>query len=85
MTLLYIIPKYTNVFFYWSVNNITNQHITTFKGLSAATDVIFIICWFIASAFNKASISDMDLDPEEVWEGELLDGETLDSEWQLNI
>ena len=80
MILLYILPKYTNVFFYWSAANVTNTHITTFKGLSAATDVLFIVCWFIASAFNKASITDMDLDPEEMEEGMILDGETLDTE-----
>lgn len=35
------------------------------KGLFAALNVIFIIAWLLASAFNKASISDMDMDPEE--------------------
>jgi hypothetical protein len=35
------------------------------KALFAGINVVFIISWLLASAFNKASISDMDLDPEE--------------------
>lgn len=50
--------------------------ITIFKGLSAATNVLFIICWLLASAFNKASIADMDLDPEELDETALIDSDT---------
>jgi hypothetical protein len=37
-----------------------------FKGLFAFVNVILIIAWLVASAFNKASITDMDLDPEEM-------------------
>jgi hypothetical protein len=45
--------------------NITSQDVLITKGLFAAINVVFIISWLLASAFNKASISDMDLDPEE--------------------
>jgi hypothetical protein len=27
--------------------------------------VVLVIAWLMASAFNKASISDMDMDPEQ--------------------
>jgi hypothetical protein len=40
--------------------------VTIFKALFAAVNVLFIITWLVASAFNKASITDMDLDPEEL-------------------
>lgn len=36
------------------------------KGLFGAVNVLFIIAWLMASAFNKASISDLDMDPEEM-------------------
>lgn len=50
-----------------------------FKALSAAKDVLFIISWIIASAFNKASIADMDLDPDEM-EDMFEDASTNDSQ-----
>jgi hypothetical protein len=40
-----------------------------------------MITWLLASAFNKASIADMDLDPDELEEHELVNGDsTLDTE-----
>jgi hypothetical protein len=60
---------------------VTSQQITIFKGLASASDCLFIITWLLASAFNKASISDMDLDPEELEEHELVNGgSTVDTE-----
>ena len=49
--------------------------ITITKGLFAAVNVLFLIAWSLASAFNKASISDMDLDPEEMDDTDTHDGD----------
>jgi hypothetical protein len=46
--------------------NVSDSDVTIFKALSATSNVLFIICWLIASGFNKASITDMDLDPEDM-------------------
>ena len=51
---------------YRSPDNVTATNITIFKGISAAANVLFIVTWVVACAFNKASISDMDLDPEDM-------------------
>jgi hypothetical protein len=42
------------------------------------SNAIFIITWLVACAFNKASISDMDLDPEDMQDPQNPD-ETLDT------
>jgi hypothetical protein len=47
--------------------------VTITKALFAAVNVLFIIAWLLASAFNKASIADMDLDPEDLEENDTLD------------
>ena len=41
--------------------------------MHGAIDALYIIIWLLASAFNKASISDMDLDPEDLEETQLVD------------
>ena len=41
-------------------------------------NVFFIIAWLLATAFNKASISDLDMDPEEM-EGDEHQDETMDA------
>ena len=64
---------------YRSASNIIDNDITIFKALSAGADVLFMITWLIASAFNKASITDMDLDPEEM-DTDIFEDETADSE-----
>ena len=46
------------------------------KGLYAAVNVLFILAWLLASAFNKASITDMDMDPEEMEEDESFESST---------
>jgi hypothetical protein len=38
-------------------------------------NVLLLVSWILASAFNKASISDMDMDPEEMARGEAQDAE----------
>lgn len=53
--------------------NILDNDIMITKGLFAAVNVLFIIAWLLASAFNKASISDMDMDPEDADDSETLD------------
>lgn len=63
--LLYILPNFTNKFFYWAPDNVTLSDISTAKGLYGATNVLFIVSWLLASAFNKASINDIDMDPDE--------------------
>jgi hypothetical protein len=52
-----------------SPDNISDTDIAIAKGLFAATNVLFILAWLLASAFNKASISDMDMDPEDQYDG----------------
>ena len=73
--LLYIIPHYVNKFFYYSPNNITDADIATCKGLYGAVNVLLLVSWILASAFNKASISDMDMDPEDMARGDPQDAE----------
>ena len=38
-------------------------------------NVLLLVSWILASAFNKASISDMDMDPEELARGDSQDAE----------
>ena len=45
---------------------------TGFRGLTGGINGLYIIVWLLASAFNKASITDMDLDPEDIEEHELV-------------
>ena len=73
LVLLYILPAFTNRLFYWNPSNISDQDITITKGLFAAVNVLFIIAWLMASAFNKASITDMDLDPEDMDDADTVD------------
>ena len=73
--LLYIIPHYVNKFFYYNPDNIADSDIATCKGLYGAVNVLLLVSWILASAFNKASISDMDMDPEEMARGEAQDAE----------
>jgi len=68
--LLYIVPHFNNKFFYYNPDNVTDSDISTAKGLFGACNVMLLLSWLIASAFNKASISDMDMDPEEIARGE---------------
>eukprot|EP00347_Sterkiella_histriomuscorum_P023584 403334088 len=66
LLLLYILPTFTNKIYYWNPVNVSDSDILKCKGLFAAVNVFFIIAWLMASAFNKASISDLDMDPEEM-------------------
>ena len=52
-----------------------DSNIILFKGVSAFSDFLLIVAWLLASGFNKASIMDMDYDPDELEEGELLENE----------
>lgn len=63
--LLYILPHFTNKLYYLNVENVTTDDITKTKGLYGALNLIFLIAWLLSSAFNKASITDLDMDPEE--------------------
>ena len=60
---------------YRAPSNITDNDVNIFKALFAAVNVLFIITWLVASAFNKASITDMDLDPEELEMTQIYDDE----------
>ena len=67
LILLYILPFYTNKFFYYAPtgpNGVLDNDVQGARGLYGAVNVIFIVTWILQSAFNKASIGDMDLDPE---------------------
>jgi hypothetical protein len=69
LVIIYILPHYTNKFYYFAPASITDSDISIAKGLFAAINVFFILAWLLASAFNKASISDMDMDPEDDYDG----------------
>lgn len=75
--LLYIIPHFVNKFYYYSPINISDSDISTCKGLFGAVNVLLLLSWVLASALNKASISDMDMDPEDFARE---DGASRDSE-----
>ena len=68
--LLYILPHYTNKIYYLAPANVTSKDIESCKGLYGVLNVTFLIAWLLSSAFNKASISDMDLDPDENGSGD---------------
>lgn len=80
LLLIYILPFYTNKIFYYSPTTITDNDIMNLKGLYGAVNVFFIIAWLLATAFNKASISDLDMDPEELDEDENADDTMISSE-----
>lgn len=61
-----------NKIFFRNPDNIKDSDIMGAKGLFGAVNVLFIIAWLMASAFNKASIADMDMDPEEYEDGEVV-------------
>ena len=66
--LLYILPIYTNKFFYYaappSTDGVQDSDVQSAKGLYGAANVIFLLAWLLSTAFNKASITDLDMDPE---------------------
>ncbi len=68
LTLIYILPYYTNKFYYYApppaFGGVIDSDVQGAKGLYGAVNVIFIVSWLLSTAFNKASITDMDLDPE---------------------
>lgn len=65
MGLLYILPHYTNKFYYFSPFKISDSDLQNAKGLYGATNVLLMLSWLMASAVNKASINDLDMDPED--------------------
>ena len=62
---------------YRNAANITDLDITITKGLFAAVNVLFLIAWLMASAFNKASIADIDLDPEDFDDVDTVDNSSV--------
>lgn len=81
LLIIYILPIYTNKLYYYNPTNITDSDIMNAKGLFGAVNVFLIIAWLLATAFNKASISDLDMDPEEIDESENPDETMVSSEW----
>ena len=65
MIIMYVIPRYSNIIYYRSPNNIEDSEIGAFKALFSLLNMLLIISWLLASAFNSASITDMDCDPED--------------------
>jgi hypothetical protein len=63
--LLYILPHFTNKFYYYNPDNITQSDLSNAQGLYSATNVLLMLTWVMASAVNKASINDLDMDPED--------------------
>ena len=80
LLLIYILPLYTNKIFYYDHANIEDNDVRNLKGLYGAVNVFFIVAWLLATAFNKASISDLDMDPEELDEDENADDTMVSSE-----
>jgi len=80
LLLIYILPLYTNKIFYYDPANIKDNDVRNLKGLYGAVNVFFIVAWLLATAFNKASISDLDMDPEELDEDENADDTMVSSE-----
>ena len=64
--LLHLIPKYTNMFFYLDYNKIKSADFLAFKIMSYVADVFLILSWIVASAYNKAAIENVYLDPEDM-------------------
>lgn len=60
-----------------------DSDILMLKVLYTLVNVPLIIVWLIASAFNKASIGEMDLDPEEMEEPDSSD-DNYDDDWILD-
>ena len=63
--LLYILPHFTNKFYYYNPDNVTMEDMSTARGLYSATNVLLMLTWVMASTVNKASITDADMDPED--------------------
>jgi hypothetical protein len=63
--------------FFRNPQNLQDMDVTITKGIFGATNVLFIVAWLLATAFNKASISDMDLDPEDLDETETVDNSSI--------
>jgi hypothetical protein len=80
LLIIYILPMYTNKVYFYNPDNITDGDIMNLKGLYGAVNVFLIVAWLLATAFNKASISDMDMDPEEMDENENADDTMVSSE-----
>lgn len=70
LALLYITPHFINKFYYYNPDNISDSDISTCKGLFGAANVLLMLSWLLASAVNRASIQDMDMDPEEIARGD---------------
>ncbi len=68
--LLYITPHFINKFYFYNPDNITDSDISTCKGLFGAANALLMVSWILASAVNRASIQDMDIDPDEIARGE---------------
>ena len=84
--ILFYLPKWTNMFFFYSKSEITSADVTMFKSISYLVDFLFFLAWIIASAYNKASITDIDIDPEELesdedWDSEEEEGDRAWCHW----
>ena len=79
-----IMPKYTTYFKTVSppYAGKAAAEISSFKILCYISDVLLIISWFVASAYNKAGIDGLDLDPEDDNKDPQKVGESTDVEKQ---
>ena len=79
-----IMPKYTTYFKTVSppYAGKAASEISSFKILCYISDVLLIISWFVASAYNKAGIDGLDLDPEDDNKDPSKVGESTDVEKQ---
>ena len=65
MIIVFTLPRWTNMFYYYNSVNISDSDISIYKILSMIADALFLCAWMIGSGSTKSSITDMDLDPEE--------------------
>jgi hypothetical protein len=62
---VHIEPKFVNKFFYYAEGEILESDFQTFKILNYLKNFSILISWFISSTYKKASMKDVDLEPEE--------------------
>mmetsp|Transcript_11774 Transcript_11774/g.19867 ORF Transcript_11774/g.19867 Transcript_11774/m.19867 type:complete len:185 (+) Transcript_11774:414-968(+) len=63
--ILNIEPKFTNMFYFYSADEISEGDISLFKVLNYAKTLVLTVAWIITSCCNRSAVNSMDLDPED--------------------
>lgn len=61
---VHIEPKFTNKFHYYQNDDVQDSDLSSFKALNYIKNFSLLISWFVSSNYKKASMADVDLDPE---------------------